>query len=60
MPPNPLAGATGAAEVNKARWIMLAAAIYVSVAALVYAFRHPEMTETQRFLHLIDAVLWED
>lgn len=31
---------------------------YVAITSLIYRFGHPEMTETELFLHLIDAMLW--
>lgn len=47
-------------RMDKTRWFILAVGLYIAIAAMVYAFRHPELTETQRFLHLIDAVLWRE
>ena len=32
--------------------------LYLVTSSLVYRFRHPELTETQLFLHLSDAVMW--
>jgi hypothetical protein len=34
------------------------AILYVSLACIVYRFRHPEQTETQLFLNILDALLW--
>jgi hypothetical protein len=36
-------------------WIVVG---YVALAGLVYMFRHPEMTDTQRFLNFFDAMMW--
>lgn len=32
--------------------------IYFAVAYIVYAFRHPEQTQTQLFFNIPDAMLW--
>lgn len=37
---------------------MVCAIIYVSVSGFAYALRHPELTDTQRFLSIYDAMLW--
>ncbi len=34
------------------------AILYVGLACAVYRFRHPEQTETQLFLNILDALLW--
>lgn len=37
---------------------LLAALLYLAVASIAFAFRHPELTETQRFLRMVDALAW--
>lgn len=39
-------------------WIVLGALIYLNVAMFAFALRHPEMTDTERFVRLLDALLW--
>lgn len=39
-------------------WVVLPLCLYVGVACLVYGLRHPEMTDMQRFYHMVDALLW--
>lgn len=39
-------------------WGFAVVAGYITVSLLVWALRHPEMTETQRLLHFLDAMLW--
>jgi len=39
--------------------ILLAAVMfYVAVSLCAFAYRHPWMTDTQRHLHLFDALAW--
>lgn len=38
--------------------LALAALCYVVVACVRYAFAHPELTDTQRILNFVDALLW--
>jgi hypothetical protein len=40
--------------------LLIGALVYVTVAEGRYRFRHPEMTETQLFLHTGDILLWQD
>lgn len=40
------------------RWLIVVACAYVFIASAAHAIRNPELTETQRFLHLVDAMLW--
>lgn len=44
------------------RWAIAAlaygGAIYVAAAVVTFAIRHPELTDTQRFLRLWDALCW--
>lgn len=40
------------------QWLGLLFAFYAATSIVTYAFRHPEMTDTQRFLHTLDALLW--
>lgn len=40
-------------------WCLAVVALYAMVSSAVYRFRHPEMTETQLFLHLGDAMRWQ-
>lgn len=39
-------------------WAIGLLILYVSLSCIAFAFRHPELTDTQRFLHIKDAVLW--
>lgn len=39
-------------------WLLLAGVMYATVAAVVFAWRHPELTDTQRFFLLWDAMCW--
>jgi len=42
-------------------WVTAAIAVpifYLAIAASVFRFRHPELTQTQCFLHLWDAACW--
>jgi len=39
-------------------WLLVAAALYVGVSCAVFAFRHPWLTQTQRTLHIGDALAW--
>lgn len=41
-----------------ATWLAVFVAAYVSTASIVFAFRHPDMTDTQRLLCLWDAMCW--
>ena len=36
--------------------VLIVPLLYFFIASLVYAFRHPEMTDTQRLLHFWDVV----
>lgn len=38
-----------------AAWALL---LYVGVSSIAFAFRHPELTETQRLFRFVDALLW--
>lgn len=38
--------------------LLLAAVCYAVIACTRYAFAHPELTDTQRVLHFLDALLW--
>ena len=40
------------------RWTLASLPAYVVTAFMVHALRHPELTETQRFLAFWDAMLW--
>ena len=31
---------------------------YIAVSLVVFSFRHPWMTDTERFVHTIDALMW--
>jgi hypothetical protein len=48
--------------VSRARRIAIAALLcalaYVAVASIAFAFRHPELTETQRLIRTADALAW--
>lgn len=48
---------------TKTRWflfyLLCALAVYFVTSILSYAFRHPEKTETQRFLEIGRALLWK-
>ncbi len=49
------------ATLNRAGFLLfLAAAAYVAVATLTWALRHPELTQTQNLLHILDALLWRE
>lgn len=39
-------------------WLMVAVLAYTVVASQRYRFLHPEATETQLFLRLLDALAW--
>lgn len=49
-------------KLSRRQHVILAAiaawAIYGAVACCVFAYRHPWMTDTQRSLHILDALLW--
>ena len=32
---------------------------YVIFSCRTYQFNHPEMTDTQRYLHIVDALTWK-
>jgi hypothetical protein len=34
------------------------ALLYIAATQLVFAFRHQELTDTQRLLRIVDALLW--
>lgn len=38
-------------------WVLLAAAVYTGAACILFAVRHPCLTDTERFLRLADALL---
>lgn len=38
---------------------MLVAALYLAAVFTVYRFRHADMTETQLFIHALDALTWQ-
>ena len=38
--------------------VFLAAVTYWTASQTVFAFRHPRLTDTERFLHFRDALLW--
>lgn len=38
--------------------LVMAACLYILSATITYAFRHPELTDTQRLLRIGDALLW--
>lgn len=40
------------------RWTGIVLLSYVGIAFMAHALRHPEMTETQRFLDFWNALLW--
>lgn len=39
--------------------VLVILALYIVVSSIVYAFRHPEKTETQRFLEIPKAMAWK-
>lgn len=39
-------------------WAINIVAIYVGVSIIAFALRHPELTDTQRLLRILDALLW--
>ena len=39
--------------------VVLILVIYLFAAQITYRFKHPELTDTQRILHLGDALLWK-
>lgn len=41
-----------------AAYLFVAVAVYIVVAMSVFRLRHPDMSETQLFLHLWDAMTW--
>jgi CHASE1-domain containing sensor protein len=44
------------------RWLgiaVLGASLYLALAHLAFALRHPYLTETERFLRTGDALLWK-
>lgn len=45
---------------SKSLWftLTLAVLVYVAISHLVYALRHPELTDTQRLFNFLDALLW--
>lgn len=32
--------------------------VYITASCAVYAFKHPELTDTQRLINFFDAILW--
>lgn len=43
---------------NRAKYIILLISLFLlSLPIHIYRFRHPEMTETQLFLHFFDAYM---
>lgn len=41
------------------RWALAILVAYIGIAFMAHALRHPEMTETQRFLDFWSALLWQ-
>lgn len=44
------------------RWLhvlLIAIVAYVSISSLVYALRHPELTDTQRLIRIVEALTWQ-
>lgn len=39
--------------------LLVLALCYVGLSVTVYRFQHPEMSETELFLHIPDALLWQ-
>ncbi len=39
--------------------LALTVAVYLVVSCVVFQFRHPWMTEMERFLHIPEACCWE-
>lgn len=42
-----------------AQWLGISALVYLAVSLTVYAFRHPEQTDTQRLLNILEALRWK-
>lgn len=40
------------------RYALIAIAVYFAIAVTRYRFAHPDLTETQLFLRIPDALLW--
>ena len=40
--------------------LFMIALFYVAISSTYYRFSHPELTETQLFLKIIDAMLWRN
>lgn len=38
--------------------LVILVCLYILTCVLVYSLRHPELTETQKLLNLIDVFLW--
>lgn len=46
---------------NRIQWRTLALCVvilYLVAAHFAFALRHPELTDTQRMLRIVDALLW--
>lgn len=39
-------------------WCLLFGSLYLAAASMAYRFSHPEQTETELFLNLLEAFLW--
>lgn len=39
--------------------LFVIAIVYVIVSVMAYRFRNPHLTETELFLHIPEAVMWE-
>ncbi len=42
-----------------ALWFGVTAAAYYLVSMGAYAFAHPELTNTQLYFHILNALLWQ-
>ena len=40
--------------------LVLLLIVYLSVANIVFALRHPHLTQTELFLHIPDALMWKE
>lgn len=41
------------------RWLVVVPIAYLTLAHCAYAFRHPELTDTERFLQTWEALTWK-
>lgn len=41
-----------------AHFAAIALLLYLAVAMMAFAFRHPHLTDTERLLRIADALLW--